>query len=184
MRGTHSMTKTLKIKNYSLVVFKVTDVPMFESNEVARLLGYKQAGSLRKQTLSDWKEHFVEGVHYGMVHEERHLRRYEEEHQEVGNGTLKAVKSTRGRLFFTPGGMLRVLNRTSKPSEELRSALMREGYFRNVREVMVVKDEPKVEPSTQPLVPAAPPPTLSKEERQRHEIHFPDHDCHVVVAHS
>jgi hypothetical protein len=152
---------TIKLQNYSLVVFKITDVPLFESNEVATLLGYTQAGSLRKQTLSSWKDVFDEDIHYRMLHDEDWLRRYEKQHQDAGNGTLKAVKPTRGRLFFTPGGMLRVLNRTSKPSEELRAALMREGYFRNIREVMVVKDEP----APQPLEPQVPLSTLSKEDR-------------------
>jgi len=158
---------TIKIQNYSLVVFRFVDahtpMPLFESYEIARLLGYTQAGSLRKQTLSGWQSHMLPDEHYVMIYEEAVLRKYEREHEEAGNGTLKAVKPTRGRLFFTPDGMLRVLNRTSKPSEELRSALMGEGYFRNVREPVVVKDEPLRVPANK--TPAPPPLPRSKEDR-------------------
>ena len=148
---------TLKIQNQTLVVFQITDVPLFESSEVSTLLGYKQASSLRKQTLTDWKEVFEAGIHYVLVHDETLLRRYEQEHQDAGSGVLAAVKPTRGRLFFTPGGMLKVLNRTSKPSEELRSTLLREGYFKNIHEPMVVKDEVASKKILEP--------TRSKEDR-------------------
>jgi len=134
---------TLKVKNYSLVVFETanTETPLFESYEIARLLGYSQAGSLRKQTLTDWKNQMSAGSHYEMVHDVHVLRRYEEEHEEAGNGSLKPTSSARGRLFFTPTGLLHVLNRSSKKSEDLRSALTREGYFDKVGGMaMVVKD--------------------------------------------
>jgi hypothetical protein len=155
---------TIKIKNYSLVVFKaprVSTKPLFESYEIARLLGYSQASSLRKQTLTDWKDWMKKGVHFEMVHDVPTLRRYEKEHEDAGNGSLKLVSSTRGRLFFTPEGMMSVLNRTSKPSEDLRSALERNGFFKGVFGVTIVKDEPKVIPPAPK--PAAP--SLSKEDR-------------------
>ena len=42
---------------------------------------------------------------------------------------------------------------------------MREGYFRNISDVMVVKDEPQLKPSGQPLELHVPPSRASKEDR-------------------
>lgn len=132
---------TLKVQNHSLVVFDAPNnapLPLFESYEIAGLLGYSQHGSLRKQTLTDWKDHMFEGSHYVMVRDVREIRRYEREHRDAGNGFLKPTSSSRGRLFFTPKGLLYVLNRSSKPSEDLRSALTEAGYLDKFESMMTV----------------------------------------------
>ena len=134
------MATTLQIHNSNLVVFQATGVPLFESYEVTRLLGYKQAGSLRKQALASWKDQFQLDTHYVMVHDEDLLRLYEKEHQDAGNGALFPVKTTRGRLFFTSTGMSEVLRRTSKPAEEFRLALIQDGYLKDVRESGFLRD--------------------------------------------
>lgn len=136
---------TIQVQNYALVVFRFVDVnvkmPLFESYEISKLLGYAQYGSLRKQTLTDWIEVLDAEKDYWMIHEESVIRKYEREYKEAGNGELTPVRPKRGRLFFTPRGLLKVLSRTSKPSEELRAAVMHAGHFKMLDIQMVVKDK-------------------------------------------
>jgi len=136
---------TIQIQNHALVVFRYADDKvirdLFESYEISKLLGYAQYGSLRKQTLTDWIEVLDAEKDYWMIHEESVIRKYEREYKEAGNGELTPVRPKRGRLFFTPRGLLKVLNRTTKPSEELRAAVMHAGHFKGLDIQMVVKDK-------------------------------------------
>ena len=50
---------------------------LFESYEISELLGYKQLSSLRKQTLTDWKDTLLCGADYVMVHDEKLLELYD-----------------------------------------------------------------------------------------------------------
>ena len=135
---------TLKVNNYSLVVFRFVDwetpMPLFESYEVAKLLGYSQHSSLRKQALTDWKG-VLDESDWVLSHEEVVIRKYEHEHLEAGNGFLRPVSAKRGRLFFTAEGLVKVLNRSTKNTEPLRQALARGGYLDSLKGVMIVKDE-------------------------------------------
>lgn len=133
------MTDHIKVQGVELCVFQDR---LFESYEVAALLGYSQHSSLRKQTLTDWKNKLFKGQHYEMVHDEDTLLEYDALFRRIRGIVLAPVKPKRGRLFFSAQGLLAVLNRSSKPTEELRAALMRAGYFDNVRGHMIVKDEP------------------------------------------
>lgn len=128
------MTKTIQIQNHSQVIFhdtSQTTQPLFDSYELAQVLGYTQASSLRKQTLTDWKEHLIVDKDFVMVRDEKTLLRYDAEYEAAGNGELKPTKTTRGRLFYTPAGVLKVFARTSKPTREIHQEFSNSGYLFN-----------------------------------------------------
>jgi hypothetical protein len=147
-----------------LHVFEIKGQPLFDSYEVAEMLGYRQASSLRKQTLTDWKGKFTEGVHFVMVHDEQELLRWDAAMEQLFGGKRVPTKPSRGRLFFSSAGMALVLSRTSKPSAELREALTRERFFHGGITISVKDNDsmtPQLKPSDQPV----PSSTLTKEER-------------------
>lgn len=93
-----------------------------EAYHLAKLLGYSQQHSIRKQVLTHWKDFFEEGTDYEIVHDEETLRRYEAQHRSAV-GPIRPTKASRGRMFLFPSGLRKVFGRTSKESAELEEAL-------------------------------------------------------------
>lgn len=155
--------KAIEVGNRKLCVFSFNGHDcLLESYEVSELLGYKQLSSLRKQTLTDWKGYMVEGTDFVMVHDEELLELYDELFFRVRAVQLVKTKPSRGRLFFTPDGMAKVIKKTSKPSAELERALRNDYNFDNVK---WDQDVPKVVASKDPIPLHQPTTTKSKEER-------------------
>ena len=98
-----------------------------------------------------------------MVHDEVELLRWDAAMVELFGGQRVPMKPSRGRLFFTPSGMALVLERTKKPSAELREALTREGFF-DKGITITVKDNDSMTPQPKPLERDIPS-TLSREDR-------------------
>ena len=90
---------------------------LYDSHELSRVLRYKQLGSLRKQTLTDWKRDFQHGKDYALVSDQEFLANYAE--------SCPHLVPTRHntRLFFTPEGVQKVCERTTKDARPLLSAL-------------------------------------------------------------
>ena len=111
------MSQVVTIDGASLLIHQLRAALVIEAYELARVLGYKQQSSLRKQILGDWKHHFT-STHYHLVHDVNLLREYEDVFIcTVGEGdtnSIKPMKPERGRLFLTPTGVDRALSLTSK----------------------------------------------------------------------
>jgi hypothetical protein len=137
--GANAMSQVIKIDGAPLLLFALPDGLVVESYELARALGYTQHSSIRKQILTDWKEHLRPTTHWNMVNDHRWLEKYEALHiKEIG--PIKPVTEQRGRLFLTPAGMAEVLSRTSKKNKVvLQGALEKEGFL----DAAVRKSSPK-----------------------------------------
>lgn len=113
----------IQVGRHVLCVFSLNNSDLFESYEVAEMLGYKQHSSLRKQTLTDWKDILDEGTDYVIVRDPEVLQLYDGLVARARALQLKPVHPTRGRLFFTLKGLVKILRKTSKPTTELEAAL-------------------------------------------------------------
>lgn len=169
--------KTLSLLGYPkhLVVWTIGDQPTIESYELSEVLGYVQAGSLRKQILSDWNEFMEEGEDFILTHDSVELREYEAYCKTVNLGPVKPVKPIRGYLFITGAGVGKVLTRTTKPVPDRLFNLLHnelEGLDPEPSPAVpaiVKQEETPAEPLTVPEVPTAvEPPVLSLEERRFH----------------
>lgn len=121
----HQVRNAIPVGARKLCVFRLKgrNYDLFESYEVSDLLGYKQHSSLRKQTLTDWKGLLDELADFVVIRNPEVLQSYDELYARVHAVELKPVHPTRGRLFFTLDGLVKVLRKTSKPTSELEAAL-------------------------------------------------------------
>ena len=100
-----------------MFVWDIHGNPTIESYELSRILGYVQYGSLRKQILTDWKDWFVAGDDYHLIHDSVTLRNYEAGFQGsgiLGGATIVPVKSERGYLFVSGAGLKKILSKSKK----------------------------------------------------------------------
>lgn len=102
-----------------------SDLALVEGTDLGQLLEYTQPGSVRKQVLSDWKEHFSPGEDYVLEQFLGQRRHWAQRRKAANDGTLlEVVLGRKGRIFLTETGLAKFLARTSKPrSERLRLAL-------------------------------------------------------------
>jgi hypothetical protein len=122
------MSQVIRINNASLLLFALPDGLVVESYELARILGYAQQSSIRKQILTDWEDLLRKDGDYRLVHDHDWLQKYEEEYGKR-IAPIKPVKESRGRLFLTPNGVMKVLLRTTKDSSALESSLKKAGFL-------------------------------------------------------
>lgn len=143
------MAKFITVHGKRVLLFDLDGQMLLESYEIARVLGYKQQSSLRKQVLKDWTSRFQETWDYVLYRvdptnllsrehpEQTHLpmhvlEKYETQYEEMTGKKPPAVKPERGRLFFTPKGIQLVLLHSSKPGRaELRDQLVNAGFLNN-----------------------------------------------------
>lgn len=97
--------------------------PSIEAEHLARLLGYTQKHSVRKQILTGWKDIFEEGRDYVLAHDPKQLEVYQMSWASHLGTPLKPVKPERGRMFIRPIGVKKVLIRSTKTSSRLEKAL-------------------------------------------------------------
>jgi hypothetical protein len=100
------------------------DNPTIEAYHLARLMGYAQQHSIRKQILTDWQHFFDPGVHFVMVHDPTQLEEYERIFREQVDQT-RSVRPERGRMFLRAPGARRVLKYSSKDTVVLEEVLTR-----------------------------------------------------------
>ncbi len=145
----HQVRNAISVGARKLCVFRLKgrNYDLFESYEVANLLGYKQHSSLRKQTLTDWDGYMISGTDFVLVQDEELLSLYRELFRRVHGFEVTPVKIKRGRLFFTPNGMAKVLRKTSKPTAELEAVFRKNFEFDNVN---LDQDVPTAPPSSPP----------------------------------
>lgn len=116
--------KAFFVGNQRLCVFSLPHWPdLFDSYEIAERLGYKQHSSLRKQTLTDWARIMAPYSDFVVVHDEKELEKYDKLFARVRALQLPPTKPSRGRLFFTPEGLAKVLVKTTKNAAELKKVL-------------------------------------------------------------
>jgi len=108
-----TVVKLESLRN-QMLLWQIGGYQTIESYQLSELLGYKQWSSLRKQTLTDWKNWMVEGIDYIMVHDEKEMRWYEKAGFALLSRPLVHVSPSRGYLFFTGVGVGKVLERTTK----------------------------------------------------------------------
>lgn len=127
------MTPHINIEGRKILVFSSHHPYLFESYELSDLLGYSQSSSLRKQTLNDWYREMVPDQDYHLIHDEVTLDIYRQRYFTVHGEHVKPMAADRGRLFFTPRGIVKVLNKTTKKTGSLlRDALEQEGYLKGL----------------------------------------------------
>lgn len=172
------MAKFITVHGKRVLLFDLDGQPLIESYELARILGYKQQSSLRKQVLKDWTSRFQEPRDYVLYQVDpknllsrRHpghthlptdvLERYQTQYEDMSGKKLPAVKPERGRLFFTPKGLQLILLHSSKAARaELRDQLVNAGFLDNSA---TLEPEPEPETETKPL--PAPLKVSSKSEK-------------------
>jgi hypothetical protein len=111
MTGTVVKLKTLR---HRMLIWQIGSEPTVESYQLSQLLGYKQSSSLRKQTLTDWKDWMIGGTDYIMVHDEKEMRWYEKTQFALLGDMPVPVEPSRGYLMFTGAGVAKVMERTTK----------------------------------------------------------------------
>ena len=111
MTGTVVKLKTLR---HRMLIWEIGSEVTVESYELSHILGYVQWGSLRKQTLTDWKNWMVKGTDFIMVHDEAEMRWYETHMFTTLGRELTPVEPSRGYLMFTGAGIAKILSKTKK----------------------------------------------------------------------
>lgn len=120
------MSQVIRIDGAKLLVHRHGEQDVVEAYELALFLGYAQQHLVRKQVLTDWKDHFRRGRDYLLVTKERDIRAYEAELETRIRRSVRPMKPARGRVFLLPDGLRQVLERSSKDrAAELLAALER-----------------------------------------------------------
>lgn len=89
---------------------------LVEGGELGRFLEYTQPGSVRKQVLSDWKEHFRSGEDFVLEKFAFERRDWVKRRKAMDDATLLPVVHSRlGRIFLTEAGLAKFLRMTAKP---------------------------------------------------------------------
>ena len=118
-----SQAKVLHFRGIPLLIWLRGSEQLLESQQLARLLGYVQVGSIRKQVMSDWKEEFLHDEDYILIRgqqEEEELLSYESL-EVLHTGNCKPAKLERGRMFLTKEGLKKVLEKSTKTTSELEA---------------------------------------------------------------
>lgn len=88
---------------------------LVEGGDLGRFLEYTQPNSVRKQVLSDWKEHFVGDEHYSLERFVGERKDWGTHRAAANDGSLlEIVAAKKGRIFLTESGLLKFLRMTSK----------------------------------------------------------------------
>ena len=103
-------------------------LPHLESQLLAKLMGYVQVGSIRKQIDSNWEDDFLHLVDFELIRDEEELRAYET-FALLHLGHCKPAKLERGRVFLSPDGIQKVLEHSKKTSKEFKEFLRKEGVL-------------------------------------------------------
>jgi hypothetical protein len=111
MTGTVVKLKTLR---HRMLTWQIGTEVTIESYELSHILGYVQWGSLRKQTLTDWKDWMINGTDFIMVYGESEMRWYEKTMFALLSRTVDPVSPSRGYLMFTGAGIAKILSKTKK----------------------------------------------------------------------
>ena len=111
--------QVLHFDGQPIIIWTMGDIPYLETQHLARVLGYVQPGSIRKQIGSDWGDVFSYDEDMRMAGEDE-LRAYET-FERLHVGQCKPANPDRGRLFLNPSGIRKVLKRSTKTTQELET---------------------------------------------------------------
>ena len=153
----------------TMFVWKLDNVPVVESYELAMVLGYAQHHSLRKQLFRDWDGEMEKGTDYWFVQNEADMRGFEDAWddkclKENMKRSLRGTKPTstdRGYVFFSGSGIKKILSRSTKENADLlREDVELRSYFKWGSQAQLGLNlgtpeptpEPAPEPAPEPLV--------------------------------
>lgn len=105
-----------------LLIHELQGQKVVEAYHLALYLKYAQQHLLRKQVLTDWKEHFAAGEDYLLVTDKTLLRTYEIK------AKVNHIRPERGRIFFTQTGLRKLLKFTFKDTKRLERDLAEAGF--------------------------------------------------------
>ena len=115
-----SQAKVLHFQGKPVIIWMRGSEQLIETQHLSRLLGYVQAGSIRKQVGSDWGDAFLHDRDCTIVFDEEELRAYESL-EVLHCGSCKPARLERGRMFLTREGLKKVLEFSTKPTPELKT---------------------------------------------------------------
>lgn len=115
------MSQIIKVDGAKLFVYThdgrnlLSAHDVIDAYELALFLGYAQQHLLRKQILTDWKNHLKAGRDYLLVKDKVVIRAYERAYaSRMPGGPLRPMAPHRGRLLLLPPGTRQVLLRSTK----------------------------------------------------------------------